>query len=212
MSEEAVPHPDDPTVVFTVPGTDVRVERYAVASATEDQPHGVTVINELVWSCSCLGFRYRWREPTFTCRHMRIIYEKLRNKRVEAEKAASQERTTRTTVDSVLASIAESRPPKMPFMASRYPFTYAADLLRNHPGVLPQVILEWAVAEWMSEPHGTLWSRQFASRVCERWAETTGCDVRALAEVLAYSYLTLNEIEMPADLPKPNGVDRVDAT
>lgn len=191
-----------PDVSFVLPdGT--RVDRYAVNSNTEDQPHGVTVVNDVVFGCSCLGFRYRWGQATFHCRHMKIIREQLAYRPRPPEPI---------TVDALVSQARSSREEK--FYRNYYPYDYAVRMLVEYPELAPKVVVAEVARKWSFAPSesapGT-WSRAFASCVLNTWNERLGRETGGqIACVLGYAFLVVNEIEIPVDLPKPAGLAGVD--
>ncbi len=82
------------------------------------------------------------------------------------------------------------------YIPTRYPYTYAADFVRQHPEIVPSQYLRG---------NEDMMSRADASGVIHRWAEgeqydgadQVGGPGRLLAEVLADSYLRVHGIEKP---------------
>lgn len=73
------------------------------------------------------------------------------------------------------------RPPQ--FIPGRYPYTYAADFMRQHPHVIPEE------AFMGTDPAGM--SRARASVVRAEWARMVGMEESRLAEILADAALEL---------------------
>lgn len=100
------------------------------------------------------------------------------------------------TVDSLVAQV--DRDTGERFSPARYPYTYAADFLRNHVYVVPVAVRD---AYWQArgELAPSLMSRAQASGLRQAWAQSVGMDDEELALVLADAFLVVNRIEKPAD-------------
>lgn len=70
------------------------------------------------------------------------------------------------------------------YTPTRYPWTYSADFLREHPELIPAKIVEQA-----GVPSDQLMSRSGAAHAKQLWAESIGEDEEALARIFADSYL-----------------------
>lgn len=100
-----------------------------------------------------------------------------------------------TTIDSVLAQIPLT--PAERFIPTRYPYTYAADLLRQQPQIVPGPVQRRWDAQGL--PPGLLLSRSESSRIRQMWAEYEGCEDAELAVLLADVYLRVHGITKPED-------------
>ncbi len=98
-----------------------------------------------------------------------------------------------TTVDQLVAAAAEYQQPRERFSPTRYPYTYAADLLREFPGVIPGPLQDDAYVGPMARS-GHL-SRSDASLIRRVWAGHEGRKDEDLASVLADAYLRVHGIE-----------------
>lgn len=76
--------------------------------------------------------------------------------------------------------------PTQRFSSARWPYTYAYDLVRQHPEIVPSSVAR----------HDGLLSRADAAGVCRRWALAAQIDAQVLVHTLAYVYCVTNGIEM----------------
>ncbi len=89
-----------------------------------------------------------------------------------------------TTVDQLVHEATRSAVATT-FIPTRYPYTYAADFLRQFPHVVPVD----------AGPVPLNMSRSDASQIRRRWAEVEGRDDDEFAQVLADAYLRVHGIE-----------------
>lgn len=89
-------------------------------------------------------------------------------------------------IDRTLTAIEKLHPQ---FSPTRYPYTYAADFLRSHAGIVPDEI---AGASWRQFP-----SRGEASRMRRKWASELGMGDEDLARKFADAYLREHHINKP---------------
>jgi hypothetical protein len=83
--------------------------------------------------------------------------------------------------------------PRLAFIASRWPYTYAADFVRSHEGIIPDSI-------WDGMEISGLISRAQASQARTRWANFLSLEDYDVAELLACGYL----IEHNYDVDTPD--------
>lgn len=96
------------------------------------------------------------------------------------------------TIETGIATVAMQRNDE--FSGSRYPYTYACDFLRTHWDIVPKEIDQQVPA---SDPR--IHSRSEASRARQLWAEATGVEDEAAAQMLADAYLHEHGIWKPED-------------
>jgi hypothetical protein len=109
--------------------------------------------------------------------------------------------TTIPTVDDLVAG--SRRLHDESFIPSRYPYTYAADFLRNNPHLIPGNVRRSVIGDPGHELHyadgwllaGTAMSRSEAASIEEGWARLAGVDERDLAERLAGAYMSIHGIQ-----------------
>jgi hypothetical protein len=113
------------------------------------------------------------------------------------------------TVEQLVAAIIPQPEPRPTFKESLWPFTYATDILREHPEIVPlEVHREFFTnggAGGSMTPHQWEWtklrlaidSRATASRIRKVWAYLLGIRDSKLAEILATVYCTRRDIEIP---------------
>jgi hypothetical protein len=99
----------------------------------------------------------------------------------------------KTTADQLVAKIRTATGER--FSPTRYPYTYACDLLRNNPQVIPAEV--WQRYEATHGQLPTLMSRADASRIRQLWGDFEQRGDGEFAEVLADAFLTLHGIEKP---------------
>lgn len=78
---------------------------------------------------------------------------------------------------------------RLAFSPVRWPYTYAADFVRTHEGIIPDII--WDQME-ISEPV----SRAQASQARTRWANRMALEDHDVAELLAAGYLIENNYDV----------------
>ena len=118
---------------------------------------------------------------------------------------------TLPTVADVESKI-ENRTPPPTFSHVRWPYTYACDLVRTHPEVVPQEVhtelfkdSPGVIALYDGRPRVLIESRADASGVRKVWATLIAPDDvdatnERLARVLALVYCNLEQIEVPRQL------------
>ncbi len=94
--------------------------------------------------------------------------------------------TVKTTVAQLVTATTTSREQ---FTPGRYPWTYAADFIREHPHVVPA-----AIREQVDVDNPALYSRSEAAHMKTLWAKAEGREERELAEVLADAFLQVHGI------------------
>ena len=118
-------------------------------------------------------------------------------------------RLPRPTLASLEQALQVSPPPR--FSPSRWPFTYACDLLRSHPEIVPQEVHDriFELLSTRSNPSNDITtplrmaieSRADASHVRNVWAALAGDMAHAeLSELLAEVYCQLEGIIIPAEI------------
>lgn len=79
--------------------------------------------------------------------------------------------------------------PREAFIATRWPYTYAADFVRAHEDIIPDRI--WDTIEISGQP-----SRSQASQARTRWANSLGLLDTDVAEMLACGYIIENGVKL----------------
>lgn len=102
----------------------------------------------------------------------------------------------KSTAETILARV--QREPERQFSPTRYPYTYAADMLRTHPEIIPDEVAPLISPElWEKMP-----SRAEASGMRRVWAEFENRNDSELAFILADAYLKLNRIDKSAEVQR----------
>lgn len=107
--------------------------------------------------------------------------------------------STRTRIFDVM----EMLPPRYngTFSRSRWPYTYASDLIRQHPMIVPEE-LRTLYTKSFDVPDKMIYnlSRAHAGALRQLWAEREDRSDEELACVLAYACCLHYDIDMPLDV------------